>query len=87
MFGYSIILFHRYASRPQVLENMCLAEFSATYTTRSRGSDQEGTDHIPDDSDDNDADVIEANDGYPDVINLNNDLGYMTKRKRHCIIR
>ena len=83
----------RYASRPDELENMSWAEFSATYTLFSKDGSEEEVDHIPDvldGSDDNDfggnQSAVTSNE-LPKIITLCNGLGRMKKRKRHCIIR
>ena len=80
----------RYAARPNSLENMSLAEFSATYTSGRMNGPEEEIDHIPDElegSDDNDIGGNNSDNEYPKVITLRNELGQMRKRKRHCIIR
>ncbi|XP_078692147.1 uncharacterized protein LOC144922342 [Branchiostoma floridae x Branchiostoma belcheri] len=80
----------RYVCRPNVLEKMSLAEFSATYTT---GGSYLPDDHIPDVLDGRDENGAADNEGsnqddmYPAVITLQNNLGTMRKRKKHCIIR
>lgn len=87
-------LLDRYASRPDVLDNMSLAEFTATYTTGGRDDRNESSDHIPnvlDGSDDNEAgdddnDDEETSSRLPKSIALLNGLGYTKKRKRHCVI-
>lgn len=38
----------RYAMPPDVLEDMCLAEFVATYTTGGTDASNDAGDHIPD---------------------------------------
>ncbi|KAI8509442.1 hypothetical protein Bbelb_132900 [Branchiostoma belcheri] len=80
----------RYVCRPNVLEKMSLAEFSATYTT---GGSYLPDDHIPDVLHGRDENGAADNEGsnqddvYPAVITLQNNLGTMRKRKKHCIIR
>ena len=69
-------LLDRYASRPNELENMSLAEFAATYTTGGKESDHESID---------DNSTIQQS--VSSTIKLKNGLGRMRKRKRHCVIR
>ena len=70
-----------HAAGPDQLNHMCLAEFAANYTTRSR---QE----VPEDET---SDVSpRAEDGESrrsESIKLKNDLGRMYKRRREAIIR
>ena len=71
----------RYAARPDELNDMCLVEFAANYTTRSGQelTEDESTDALP-----------KAEDGQGskcESIKLKGGLGYMYKRKREAIIR
>ena len=83
----------RYAARPQILENMSLAEFEANYTYKqeTHNNMMEDKDEISEESDrefrdnnnhDNDNNMI-----HTSVITLQNGLGSMRKRKRKAIIR
>lgn len=83
----------RYASRPDILNNMSLAEFAASYTTTTRDDPDEAASHILEalpgsdvDSGGNESEQ-ESPERLPTVITLHNRLGRMKKRKRHCIIR
>ena len=74
---YQTSLIDRYAARPDSLNNICLAEFAANYTTRTGADPEEG----------------ESNDALPTPepestercprIQLKNGLGYMYKRPQH----
>lgn len=83
----------RYAARPQDLQNMCMAEFAATYTTGPQEDPDAQDDHIPDVLDGSDDDEAHGNeDGQRDTrptstIKLQKGLGHMRKRRRHCVIR
>ena len=74
----------RYAARPKHCEDMCLAQFAASYTyNRCIAEDENEFPHefdsdIPDDSDE----ITHTN-----VIKLQNGLGQMRKRKRKAVIR
>ena len=46
---YQTSLIDRYASRPPVLEDMCLAEFAANYSTMSGNEEEEPSDVLPSD--------------------------------------
>jgi hypothetical protein len=76
-------LFHtslvdRYAARPDTLKDMCLAEFASLYATR--GQKEETSDAIPEDqSDEEDEDQIP--DSPPIKIELQNNLGFMYKKR------
>lgn len=75
----------RYASRPDELEYICLAEFVALYSTGARDSADEGVDHIPDvhdDGDDNSDREEEIADRYPSIIEMKHGLGLMRKRRQ-----
>ena len=73
----------RYAARPKHCEDMCLAQFAASYTyNRCIAEDENEFAHefdsdIPDDSDE----ITHTN-----VIKLQNGLGQMRKRKRKAVI-
>ena len=74
----------RYAARPKHCEDMCLAQFAASYTyNRHISQDENEFAHeldsdIPDDTDE----ITHTN-----VIKLQNGLGQMKKRKRKAVIR
>ncbi len=77
---YQTSLIDRYAARPDRLNDMCLAEFAANYTTRSGQELQDG----------------ESNDTLPPpeeesrgcgCMQLKDGLGVMYKRTREAIIR
>ena len=74
-------LIDRYAARPDSLNNICLAEFAANYTTRTGADPEEGesNDALP-------APEPESTERCP-RIQLKNGLGYMYKRTRETIIR
>ena len=75
---YQTSLINRYAARPDQLNDMCLAEFAANYTTRSGQELQE----------DETSDVLPtAEGGKCPSIKLKNNLGRMYKRKREAVIR
>ena len=78
---YMTSLIDRYAARPDSLNDMCLAEFAANYTTRSRQDvdDEESTDALPPANEDTRRRC--------EKIKLKNGLGKMYKRKRECVIR
>ena len=71
-------LIDRYAARPPMLEDMCLAEFVANYSTSYNLKD-EPSDVLP-------ADDINDN-GTSQRIKLNNGLGHIYKRKQESVIR
>ena len=73
-------LLDRYSSRPHELENICLAEFAANYTTG--GKEVAADDHVPDILDNDNADTKGST-----TITLLNGLGIMRKRKREVVIR
>ena len=76
---YQTSLIDRYAARPDSLDDMCLAEFAANYTTRSgQEPDDETSDALP---------KSEREDKKLPRIQLKNGLGYMHKRGREAIIR
>ena len=73
-------LIDRYTARPATLNDKCLAEFAANYTTRNgQDVDEESSDTLPKPD--------EGNEGKQQCIQLNNDLGFMYKRKREAVIR
>ena len=78
---YQTSLIDRYAARPDQLNDMCLAEFAANYTTCSGQELQE----------DETSDVLltteDGNSGKCESIKLKNNLGRMYKRKREAVIR
>lgn len=86
---------HRYAARPDELENS-LVEFSATYQTDGRDGVDETIDHIPDvlqgSEEDNDSSADEDTERagirkYPSKMVLKHGLGFMRRRNQHCVIR
>ena len=81
---YQTSLIDRYAARPDSLNNICLAEFAANYTTRTGADPEEGesNDALP-------APEPESTERCPRCprIQLKNGLGYMYKRTREAIIR
>ena len=68
----------RYSARPDDLENMCYAEFAATYEYRYQHQ-QNGNDHQPD--------ILGEQNDTVGKINLKQGFGCMKKRRRHAIIR
>ena len=73
-------LIDRYAARPTILDNLCLAEFAANYITRSgQDHDEDSSDALPKPD--------EGNDVKAQCIQLNNGLGYMYKRRRETVVR
>ena len=78
---YQTSLIDRYALRPPVLEDMCLAEFASNYSTMSGNEEEEPSDVLPSD---------EPEDSIPPAslrIKLNYGLGNMYKRRREAVIR
>ena len=77
---YMTSLIDRYSARPDTLENMCLAEFAANYTTRSGNNleDGETNDTLPP-SEDQQTSLLR--------VQLKNNMGSMYKRSREAIIR
>ena len=86
-------IIERYAARPQILENMSLAEFVAncTYKQETHNNMVEDKDELSGESerefgddydDDNDNSIVQAS-----MITLQNCLGSMKKRKRKAILR
>ncbi|XP_048238649.1 uncharacterized protein LOC124112461 [Haliotis rufescens] len=67
----------KYASRPYILEDICLAEFSTTYTNGQRRNEEEEETEQPE------IDMNLAN----ATITLQNNLGKLRKRKRPSILR
>ncbi len=78
---YQTSLIDRYAARPDSLNNICLAEFAANYTTRS------GMDHEEGASNDTLPPPEPESTGRCARIQLKNWLGYMYKRTREATIR
>ena len=73
-------LIDRYATRPTILDNMCLAEFAANYTTRSgQDHDEESSEALPKPDD--------GNEVKAQCIHRKNGLGYMYKRRRETVVR
>ncbi len=66
----------RYSATPQHLENICLAEFVANYTTDRK--DSGGEDHEPS--------ILDEED-LPQKITLQRDMGTMHKHRREAVIR
>ena len=77
---YQTSLIDRYAARPDSLEDLCLAEFAANYTTRGGVEQEDGerNDTLP---------PSEDQEKSHSRVKLKNDLGYMYKRSREAIIR
>ncbi len=78
---YQTSLIDRYAARPSVLDDMCLAEFAANYSTMSGNEEEQPSDVLPSN---------EPEDNQPlgsRKIKLNNKLGNMYKRRREAVIR
>ena len=69
----------RYSARPDELENMCYAEFAATYENRKDTQSCNHNDHQPE--------VLAPESSTSNKITLKDGLGSMRKRKRHAIIR
>ena len=73
----------KYSSRPNSLEPMCLAEFATTY--RSLSTTQTiNIDHLHEDDDDDDHDFSEGKDC---VIKLQNERGFLCKRKQQAVLK
>ena len=77
---YQTSLIDRYAERPDSLDDLCLAEFAANYTTQSKQElpEEETSDALPQPE-------LESN--KQPRIQLKNGLGFMHKRRREAIIR
>ena len=78
----------RYSTRPKHCEDMCLAQFAASYTYNQQhenciGEDENEFAHELDSDIPGDSDEI----GHTNVIKLQNGLGKMRKRKRKAVIR
>ena len=75
----------RYAVRPVILENFCLASFAANYSVSSTTNKDGADDHVPD--------VLEDNEEMPDTedmpkkIYLRDGSGTMNRRKKEAVIR
>jgi DNA replication protein DnaC len=78
---YQTSFIDRYAARPDQLNDMCLAEFAANYTTRSGQelTEDETTDALPT--------AENEKHGRCESIKLQGGLGHMYERKREAIIR
>ena len=78
---YQTSLIDRYAACPPVLDDMCLAEFAANYSTRYRyeEEEEEAYDVLPSQEDDQHE--------SSQKIKLYNGLGQMYKRRREAVIR
>ena len=75
----------RYAVRPVILENICLASFAANYSvSRATNTDGDG-DHVPDVLED-DGEIPDTED-MPRKIFLRDGSGTMNRRKREAVIR
>ena len=75
----------RYAVRPVILENLCLASFAANYSV-SRTTNKDGDDdHVPDVLED-DGEIPDTED-MPKKIYLRDGSGTMNRRKREAVIR
>ena len=72
----------RYAARPQILEDMSLAEFAANYTYK-RETTNDATQYEDDMSEESDTE-LQCDDDFSEqsIINLQNGLGCMRKRKK-----
>ena len=75
----------RYSSRPDTLEDICLADFAANYTY----SNEKQHNNDPLDENESEIEMMQNNDStaHADRITLKNGLGTMRKRKRNAIIR
>ncbi len=71
----------RYCSKPHNMENTCLAEFAAKYSTGRQGATDD------DDHDDDGALEDEEANALPDKISLLNGMGTMHRRRREAVIR
>ena len=74
----------RYSSRPDTLEDICLADFAANYTY----SHEKQHNNDPLDENESEIEMMQNNDStaHADRITLKNGLGTMRKRKRNAII-
>lgn len=85
----------RYSARPDDLENMCLAKFAVNYDpVYSAGNcahnDNQDSGNENENEDENDLDCNEDEMDYlrkRNMIRLKNEMGYMRKRKKQCILR
>ena len=75
----------RYAVRPVILENVCLASFAANYSVSSTTNKDGDDDHIPDVLED-DGEIPDTED-MPKKIILRDGSGTMNRRKREAVIR
>ena len=85
-------LIERYPKRPDILEDMCLADFASLYQfTRTSRKKADNVNDLTENADNN-TDAPEENphdpEGlYPQQIQLKDELGYMVKRKTPIVIR
>ena len=83
---FAMNIMDRYTKRPDVLENMCYAEFASNYKLTS-------IENAKVDDDDTLQGVLNSASGYVDIpespiiIKLKDECGYMRKRSRPCVIR
>ena len=80
---FATSLIDRYAARPHILENMCLAEFAVSYDVVSSTNYEDRTGH--DDYSLSGNETVHTNDTKK--IKLLKGLGYMTKRKHPAIMQ
>ena len=84
---FAINMLDRYANRPETLEEICYASFASNYKHKSIENTK------IDDDDKLESVYSTAVSGYVDVpedgsiIKLKNDMGFMRKRSRPCVIR
>ena len=83
---FAMNIIDRYSNRPDLLENMCYASFASNYKQKS-------LENTKVDDDDNFGSIFKSVSGYvelpedPNIIKLKNELGYMRKINRPCVIR
>ena len=75
----------RYAVRPLILENLCLASFAANYSVSSTINKDGDNDHVPDVLED-DGEIPDTEDMQKNII-LRDGSGTMNRRKREAVIR
>ena len=75
----------RYAVRPVILENLCLASFAANYSVSSTTNKDGDDDHVPDVLE-NDGEIPDT-ENMPKKIFLRDGSGTMNRRKREAVIR
>lgn len=86
IFQCSILV--RYASRPDCLQDMCLASFAANYTVSLKQCDEDIDDSVPRELDvDGSSDEISNRNTMPQHIKLKDGNGQMHKRRREAVIR